>query len=47
MTITRHLPVFGYQDQHGHSEIVVGNVRVPVGNLLAGEGSWLRARAVG
>jgi acyl-CoA dehydrogenase len=21
LTITRHLPTFGYQDQHGHSEL--------------------------
>jgi acyl-CoA dehydrogenase len=38
MTITRHLPIFGYQDQHGHSDIVFDNVRVPAANLLAGEG---------
>jgi acyl-CoA dehydrogenase len=38
MTITRHLPIFGYQDQHGHSEIVFDNVRVPAANRLAGEG---------
>ncbi|MGY1811353.1 acyl-CoA dehydrogenase family protein [Blastococcus sp. SYSU D00820] len=36
--IIRHLPVFGYQDQHGHSEIVFSDVRVPVSNILAGEG---------
>ena len=36
--IVRHLPVFGYQDQHGHSEIVFHDVRVPAANLLAGEG---------
>ena len=38
LTIVRNLPVFGYQDQHGHCEIVFDDVRVPAGNLLAGEG---------
>jgi acyl-CoA dehydrogenase len=36
--IVRHLPVFGYQDQHGHSELRFTDVRVPVSNILAGEG---------
>ncbi|HEU5037967.1 MAG TPA: acyl-CoA dehydrogenase family protein [Nocardioides sp.] len=36
--VVRHLPIFGYQDQHGHSELVFRDVRVPVANLLAGEG---------
>src|SRR5664280_1454209 len=40
--IVRHLPVFGYQDQHGHSEIVFRDVRVPVSNRLAGEGDGFR-----
>jgi acyl-CoA dehydrogenase len=38
LQILRHLPVFGYQDQHGHSEIVFDDVRVPAANILAGEG---------
>jgi acyl-CoA dehydrogenase len=36
--IVRSLPVFGYHDQHGHCEIRYRGVRVPVGNLLGGEG---------
>jgi acyl-CoA dehydrogenase len=39
VSIERSLPVFGYQDQHGHCEISFDNVRVPVGNLLDQEGS--------
>jgi acyl-CoA dehydrogenase len=39
MTITRHLPVFGYDDApHGHMEIELRDVRVPVENCLLGEG---------
>lgn len=38
VTIERHLPIFGYQDQHGHSEIVFEDVQVPVENLLGEEG---------
>jgi acyl-CoA dehydrogenase len=38
VTIMRHLPIFGYQDQHGHSEIVFDEVSVPAANLLGGEG---------
>lgn len=40
--IERHLPIFGYQDQHGHSEIVFRDVRVPVANLLGEEGDGFR-----
>jgi acyl-CoA dehydrogenase len=36
--IVRHLPIFGYQDQHGHTELVFRDARVPVSNLLASEG---------
>jgi acyl-CoA dehydrogenase len=38
VTIVRHLPVFGYQDQHGHSELVFDHARVPAGHLIAAEG---------
>jgi acyl-CoA dehydrogenase len=38
MTIERHLPIFGYQDQHGHSEIAFQDVRVPASSMLATEG---------
>jgi acyl-CoA dehydrogenase len=38
LEIKRHLPVFGYQDQHGHSEVELRDVRVPRSNLLGEEG---------
>jgi acyl-CoA dehydrogenase len=36
--MVRSLPVFGYEDQHGHGEIVFRDVRVPATYLLGGEG---------
>ncbi len=38
VNILRSTSVFGWQDQHGHAEIVYDNVRVPASNLLAQEG---------
>lgn len=40
--ITRSLPVFGRQDQHGHAWIEFENVRVPVTSILASEGDGFK-----
>jgi acyl-CoA dehydrogenase len=39
VTIVRSTPVFGWQDQHGHCEVIYDNVRVPASNLLGDEGA--------
>ncbi|GAB2746471.1 acyl-CoA dehydrogenase family protein [Melaminivora jejuensis] len=39
ITVVRALNVFGYDDApHGHAEVIFDNVRVPVDNILLGEG---------
>ena len=39
VTVKRALTVFGYDDApHGHAEVIFDNARVPVGNILLGEG---------
>ena len=38
LTNLRALPVFGYQDNDGHCELVFDDVRVPADNLLGEEG---------
>ena len=39
VTVVRSTPVFGWQDQHGHCEVIYDNVRVPAANLLGEEGA--------
>ena len=36
--VERSLPVFGFHDHQGHAEIRLDDVRVPVENILSGEG---------
>ena len=38
VTLVRNLPVFGYVENESHCEVTFENVRVPVANLLGGEG---------
>lgn len=39
ITIEKMLPVFGFDDApHGHAQVLMENVRVPVSNILLGEG---------
>jgi alkylation response protein AidB-like acyl-CoA dehydrogenase len=39
ITIEKLLPVFGFDDApHGHAQVLLENVRVPVSNILLGEG---------
>ena len=38
VTVVRGLPVFGYQDREGHAEIDFKDVRVPLKDVLKGEG---------
>jgi acyl-CoA dehydrogenase len=39
VTIVRSTPVFGYEDASGHGELLFEDVRVPAGNVIAGEGA--------
>ena len=44
ITIVRPLSVFGYDDApHGHMEVLFENVRVPVDNILLGDGAAERS----
>jgi acyl-CoA dehydrogenase len=43
LEIRRSMPVFGRQDQHGHCEVELTGVRVPVTNVLGEEGGGFAA----
>ena len=45
INILRSTSVFGWQDQHGHAEIVYDNVRVPASNPAGRGGHGFRHRA--
>ncbi|MEB8340203.1 acyl-CoA dehydrogenase family protein [Streptomyces endophyticus] len=38
VTVLRDLPMFGYSDRLGHGDVLFEDVRVPVENILGGEG---------
>lgn len=38
VTVVRNLPVFGYEENESHCEVTYTGVRVPVSNILGGEG---------
>ena len=39
VTVVRDVPVFGRHDQHGHCEVLLEDVEMPVTNLLGDEGA--------
>jgi acyl-CoA dehydrogenase len=43
VTVTRDLPIFGHHDQHGHVELRLDAVRVPVTNVVGEEGGGFAA----
>jgi acyl-CoA dehydrogenase len=43
VTMVRDLPIFGHHDQHGHPELQLDGVRVPVTNVLGEQGGGFAA----